>query len=78
MSFFSHLQDHDSISSALLKVVVTLTGATFGFLASHGQAIIWTLTGVYTAFNLYFLLRDKWWRDPARRSKRRSKRRSAQ
>lgn len=61
--------EHDSVITVVAKVAVVVGGTIWGFLAEIGQTLIWITTAVYTMLNIYFLLRDKWWRDKVRTAK---------
>ena len=56
--------------SAAWNIFVSWVGVAVTFLTDARVIALITLT--YTACNLFFLLRDKWWRDRRRRNPRRA------
>lgn len=51
----------EAASSAALKVSPALTVTAISLVA-YLPTLVYVLTAAYTAFQFYFLLRDKWWR----------------
>lgn len=49
--------DHSDTSPALFKLLIAWTGALIGSITL--QHIVLVLTGIYTAVQLYVLIRDK-------------------
>lgn len=58
---------------AWFKVFVAWVGAFFGAIELSHIAILSTI--VFTVFQTFFLLRDKWWRDPVRKRRQAARRR---
>lgn len=50
----------DAASAAMKSTPALLV--TAASLVTYLPTAVYVLTAVYTAFQLYFLLRDKWWR----------------
>lgn len=61
------MNDNDTKVAALKISLLTLAGAISEIALERWLTI--TIL-VYTLAQLYFLVRDKWWRDPKRREKR--------
>lgn len=54
--------DRHTTAGELVRAAPPLSISTLSILGVPLQDWVIILTFVYTAFQLYFLLRDKWWR----------------
>lgn len=61
--------DYKEVAVEALKVSPPATVGTLAFFGVPVSNVILALTLVYAVLQLYFLLRDKWWRDRERTAK---------
>lgn len=60
-------------SHTVIKVIVAWIGATYGSISLSDVVLLATLA--YTLVQIYFTVRDKWWRDRVKRKRRQLMRR---